>query len=176
MLLYVLRHGPAQDHPTAGGGDDARALTPEGITQTTAAARGLAKLIDPPDLILTSPKLRAVQTAAILGHVLDRTPQTAPVLADGSPADILHQLAKLDTPRVMIVGHEPTLSALVELLCCGESASEGGGGGGGRGFIQMKKASCAGLNVSFPAGNEPQATLLWLASPHLLRLAGGSTG
>ena len=154
MELLLFRHGIAADE-SPDGSDDARPLTDEGRDRTLAAAKGLAAIIDPPDVIFTSPKVRAEQTAAIVGKVMDRKPLEMKELAGSSIEAIISRLAKVKEPRVMIVGHEPTFSRLVETLCTGGKAEQ---------FVQLKKAGCACVLI-----DGPFATLQWLATPKMLR-------
>jgi len=168
MLVYFFRHGPAEelrasrDHDSAGG-DAARALTPRGVEKTALAAQGLAKLIDKPDAIFTSVKTRAAQTADLLSDVLGVSPRVLPVLAEGSDTSLARAISRMKHKRVVLVGHEPTLSQTIGLLCAGE---------GCRVTIDLKKAGCACVEVESRSGGTPgtpRAKLLWLASPRMLR-------
>jgi len=163
MQLYVFRHGIAEpgraDQPDAD-----RPLSALGIERTLTAARGLARFADRPGVILTSPKDRARQTAGILGDVFDLTPQIASVLADGSAVDVIHMLRQRDEDRVLIVGHEPTLSEVIESLCTHKSLP---------GFIEMKKAACALVEAPLHPDDAPgQGALKWLLPPRALRELG----
>ncbi len=160
MQLYVFRHGIAEP----GGADtlDAdRPLSPMGIERTLAAVQGLARFADRPNVILTSPKDRARQTAGILGDVFDLTPQIVAVLAEGSPVDVIHMLRNRDEQSVLIVGHEPTLSELIESLCTQKTLP---------GFIELKKASCALIDAPLHPEDAPgPGVLKWLLPPRALR-------
>jgi phosphohistidine phosphatase len=109
-VIYLLRHGDAED----GAGDDAaRRLTPKGERQASAAGRALAVLGAEVDVCLTSPKLRAADTARIACDPLSVTPEVATDLRGGG----------FDAPAlaaghgdVLMVGHEPDLSAEVARL------------------------------------------------------------
>ena len=162
MRLLVFRHGIAEEH-AADGTDAARALTAEGVARTRAAARGLARFATPPDVILTSPKVRAAQTAQEAAAAFGRDVEMLDELASGPPGDVLRALAGRREEAVMIVGHEPMLSELVELVCTG---------GRRLGFVDIRKAGCACLDVALePGGEAAAATLLWLATPKMLRAA-----
>jgi len=63
VRLLIIRHAIAVDPETAGVDDAERPLTEEGSNKWRAAAQGLATILDPPDALLTSPLLRARQTA-----------------------------------------------------------------------------------------------------------------
>jgi phosphohistidine phosphatase len=160
MRLLVFRHGIAEDH-SADGTDSARVLTAEGVERTRAAARGLARIADPPDVILTSPKVRAVQTADEAAAAFGRPVEVLQALADGPPDETLTALAARGEQAVMIVGHEPMLSELIEQACTG---------GRRRGFIDLRKAGCACLDLTRDShGDVTAATLVWLATPKMLR-------
>jgi len=145
MILYVVRHAIAEDAP-AGGDDGARKLTGPGRKKMKAAAAGLRALGVAPAVVLTSPLVRAVETAAI----------------DVAPADTLKGLRAFGRHEdVMIVGHEPNLSRTIALLLFG--ATDGAS-------IELKKGACAALEL---AAFEPgEATLHWLLQPRLLRRLG----
>ena len=114
MRVLVIRHAhAAQQSP--GMPDAERPLTAEGARGFSAAARGLARLVRP-DVLLTSPLRRARQTAAAAAWgAIAATPE--PALASRDVAAILDALEihPLDA-TVAMVGHEPTVSALVSQL------------------------------------------------------------
>ena len=160
MRLLVFRHGIAEDH-SADGTDAARALTAQGVERTAAAARGLAAFADSPDVILSSPKTRALETARAAAAAFGGEVEVVAELADGAPTEALRALAARTEATVMIVGHEPMLSELIEQVCTGDRR---------RGFVDMRKAGCACLDVTLaPGGDAMAATLLWLATPKMLR-------
>lgn len=160
MQLLVVRHGIAETFGPDGS-DASRRLTPEGIEKTRAAAKGLAFIGPRPAAILTSPRVRAAQTADIIGQVFDVVPQVLKSLGDGSPARILEDLTRHRKDAVCIVGHEPVLSRLIELAC--GAALPGG-------FVEMKKAGCACVDLTFSEhGLAQPGRLLWLATPRMLR-------
>jgi phosphohistidine phosphatase len=162
VRLLVFRHGIAED-TAADGTDASRVLTAEGVTRTREAARALARLCDPPDVILTSPKARARQTAEAAEEAFGSPVEVLGELADGPPEPALAALARRSEQTVMIVGHEPMLSELVEQVCTGSRS---------RGFVDLRKAGCACLDVTFgPGGEVRAATLLWLATAKMLRAA-----
>jgi phosphohistidine phosphatase len=121
MKLYVMRHGPAEE-AAASGADADRALTPSGRERVRAVAKRLAEENEEPSSIITSPLVRAVQTAEIVAFaskVGDRggTVIVAPELAPaGKALALARKLACKGERRVMFVGHEPDLSHLVEAL------------------------------------------------------------
>lgn len=162
MELLILRHGIAEDRGPDGG-DDSRRLTDEGVKKTREAARGLAKFTDAPGAILASPKVRAAQTAEILAQTFGVTVETLPALGGASPQSIAEALSRREESVLMIVGHEPTLGDLVGRLCTQGKFD---------GFVEMKKAGCACMDVDWsrsPRGATDRAKLLWLATPGMLR-------
>lgn len=109
-MIYLLRHGAAE----AGNGEDAaRRLTAKGERQSLAAGRALSALGAPIDVCLTSPKVRAADTARLACESLALEPETAPELG-GGPFDSL-QLAA-GRGNVLLVGHEPDFSNEVARL------------------------------------------------------------
>jgi phosphohistidine phosphatase len=116
MRVLVIRHAHAAQQ-VPGVPDAERPLTTEGERRFRAAARGLARLVRP-DVLLTSPLRRARQTAAIAAAAwgaIEATPE--PALASGNLAEILGALeAQPPDATIAVVGHEPTVSALVAEL------------------------------------------------------------
>jgi phosphohistidine phosphatase len=109
-MIYLLRHGDAED---GNGDDEARRLTAKGERQAEAARRALAKLGAEIDACMTSPKVRAADTARIACQSLGIEPEVAEELR-GGPFDSL-QLAA-GRGDVLLVGHEPDFSGEVARL------------------------------------------------------------
>ncbi|MEP2776998.1 MAG: histidine phosphatase family protein [Luteolibacter sp.] len=150
MELLLLRHGKAEDFASSGGGDFARALEEKGMQQSRNAARVLGSADFLPDLVLSSPVLRAKQTAAEFCRAAGiPDPLIEGWLACGmSPQTALSELsAYSDTGRVMIVGHEPDFSHLVQHAL-----------GANGGSIHIGKGSLTCLEIRPPS---PRATLLF---------------
>jgi phosphohistidine phosphatase len=109
-VIYLLRHGDSEE----GTGDDAaRRLTPKGERQATAAGRALAALGADIDACLTSPRVRAVDTARLACEALGLEPETSEEL-QGGPFDSLALTARRDD--VLLVGHEPDFSGEIGRL------------------------------------------------------------
>jgi len=162
MLLLIVRHAVAFERDRHRWRDDAaRPLSPAGMRRASKAAMGLKQLSRAPDRVLTSPLVRARQTAQILTDVAG-WPQAeeAPELSPGEPAlSVLLLLGKGHSKLVAVVGHQPGLGTLLTACLLGA---------GGDLPIEMKKNAVACLSFEGPprAGS---AALKWLATPRMLR-------
>lgn len=120
VRLYVVRHGIAADPAEwKEGGDELRPLIGKGRRRFRRVARALAERAGKLDLILTSPLVRAVQTAEILaGEVRHSEVDVLAALASGGGAALLRAVAARagDASAIALVGHEPQLSGLLALL------------------------------------------------------------
>lgn len=105
-VIWFLRHGDAED----GGDDFARALTKKGERQSCAAGQALAALGVELDACLTSPRVRAVQTAELACETLSVEPEQAPELSGG---DFDPRSLTAGRGEVLLVGHEPDFSRAV---------------------------------------------------------------
>lgn len=117
MEVTVIRHGTAEDRART---DAERALTPLGRVEAQRAGERLAKSAPPADQIIASPYLRARQTADLVAECLgfrDEVATDAALCPDAPPAGVRDLLARLTGKRhVILVAHEPILSATCELL------------------------------------------------------------
>ncbi len=102
-MLWLLRHAEAAD----GFPDDERPLTERGIRQAEAAGHALEALGTSLDVCLSSPKLRARQTAQLACAPLG-VPVSVERRLSGEPFDVLELIAGLDD--VLLVGHDPSFS------------------------------------------------------------------
>jgi phosphohistidine phosphatase len=109
-VIYLLRHGDAE---TGNGDDAARQLTPKGERQAEAAGKALAVLGAKVDACLTSPKVRAAETARLTCEALGVEPEVANELAGGDFD--AHGLAA-GRGDVLLVGHEPSFSTEIARL------------------------------------------------------------
>lgn len=121
MKLYLMRHGPAEEQSPSGQDSD-RALSPAGRERVRSVAKALVEIDEAPAWIVTSPLVRAIQTAEIVaivsklgekGGSVEVWRELAPG-GDGAP--LVKRLASDGRRRVMVVGHEPDLSALASSL------------------------------------------------------------
>ena len=120
-MIYLLRHGDAEE---GDGDDDARRLTAKGERQARAAGRALAALDAELDACLTSPKLRAADTARLTCEALGLEPEFAEELRGGD-FDALALAA--GRGNVLLVGHEPDFSSEVARLTGGMVKMRKGG-------------------------------------------------
>ncbi len=161
MRLYFLRHGVAVEPNEWTGRDFERPLTREGIGRMEREARAIAELSLDLEAIVTSPLLRARQTAEIVASRLKL--QDALVLDDRlaggfdvkSCAAILADHA--DARALMLVGHEPAFSLTVGSLA-------------GDASIEIKKGALAGIELSGPSSTH--GTLFCLIPPKVLAALG----
>jgi phosphohistidine phosphatase len=119
-MLWLLRHAEAED----GLPDDQRPLTERGAMQADAAGRALAVLDVHLDACLSSPKLRAVQTAERACEPLGVQVMIEPALS-GEPFDVRELTAGLGD--ILLVGHDPSFSLLLHDLTGVQSRMKKGG-------------------------------------------------
>ena len=124
-MIWLLRHGDAED----GSPDAERPLTDKGREQSRAAGAALKALGVELDACLTSPKVRAAETARIACEPLGVEPQLEPKLA-GGPFDAEALAAGLGDD-VLLVGHDPDFSMAVHSLTGAQ--------------VRMKKGGLAGI-------------------------------
>lgn len=160
--LYFVRHGLAGVR-TVGMDDRLRPLTRAGLRRTRAVAIRLREVGLRFDGLLTSPLVRARQTADILHDVgLAPRPEDFPLLAPGGDVQgllvWLRRRGRKATPRLGLVGHMPGLATWAEALVLGDV----------RGQVALKKAGILGL--SLPAAGSPlgRCSLFLLTSPRFL--------
>jgi len=159
MQLYLVRHAIAGTRdPERWSDDRERPLTKRGWRRFTRASRGLRRLVPSVETVLSSPFLRAWETAMILhtdaGWPL---PERRNELVGGvnGLTEALSPFISRDS--LALVGHEPDLSGLAAFLLSPESQSA----------LEMKKGAIACLEVH---GLDPvEARLLWLLPPRVLR-------
>jgi phosphohistidine phosphatase len=164
MKVYVMRHGAAEEHAESGSDGD-RALTPAGRERVRSVAETLLEANEAPVRIVTSPLVRAVQTAEIvaiatkLGEQAGTVEVRRAVAPGGDALRLVRDLARAGGRRVMLVGHEPDLSTLVAGLL-GDFARP------------FEKAMVVGLHVATDGG---PARLRFVLEPKTLRLDQSAT-
>jgi phosphohistidine phosphatase len=168
MNLYFLRHGIAVDPSEPDFARDAeRPLTPKGRRRLRQIAEAMDALRISFDLILSSPYVRAKQTAEIVAKILKRKKKlkfSDELTPGGNPKSLIQQLNDL-RPRpenILLVGHEPYLSKLIALLTAGNTNME----------IDLKKGSLCKLETN-SLRYARCATLVCLLAPRHLALMTG---
>lgn len=119
LELYFLRHADAGDPAEWSGEDADRPLSKKGRRQSERLGKSLAQLKFRPDALITSPKVRAADTARIVGRAIGVKPQADQRLAGGvSDTELAELIGGLDgtVRRVVLVGHDPEFSTLVSWL------------------------------------------------------------
>lgn len=158
--LYLVRHAIAAERGDAWPDDDKRPLTSKGISRMREVVRGLRDLGVAIDLVLTSPLVRAKQTAQILAQGLRPTPPVALVAALSPgvpPAQIMESLATFRKMHgIALVGHEPGIGELAASLI------------GAKSTLPFRKGGVCRIDfASVPAAGAGQ--LIWMATPKMLR-------
>jgi len=163
MNLYLLRHGIAAERGAGHYASDAdRPLTPKGRRKLRRAAAAMRAMDLSFDAILSSPLVRARQTAELIvealhcRHRLELTELLAP---GASAAGLVRRLKQLKPQSALLVGHEPDLSALASRLLTG---------GGGLAITFKKGGLCRLSTERLRAGR--CASLDWLLTPAQLEL------
>ncbi len=161
MLLYLMRHGIAisRDDPESPP-EAERHLTPKGIERTRAAARGLRAIGLQPKVLLTSPYLRAVETAEIVCTVLkipvSQLHRTDALKPEAPPALLFEELSRVKANEVICFGHAPHMDEAIA-YSVGAPAT----------FTSLRKAGVACLDVE--SFSPPRTILVWLLTTKILR-------
>ena len=149
--LYLLRHAHAGDPGDWAGNDDLRPLSEKGRRQASRLGEALARWSEAPDLLITSPRLRARQTAELVAEALGvevvEDQRLARPLETRVAADIA---AAHGAARPCLVGHDPDFSSLLGELI-------------GVGDVPMRKGAIA--RVDFDAGIRAGAGSIRLLLP-----------
>jgi phosphohistidine phosphatase len=154
MQLYFLRHGEA-DWPGWTKPDDERPLTDFGKKEARQVARFLNRLKVKPDLIVSSPLPRALQTAEAAAEQLKAKLRQDEALEPGFGISELSAVLKRHPLKaLMLVGHEPDFSSVISALTGG--------------FIKMSKAGVALIDIDLET---EKGRLLWLFPPKFARKA-----
>jgi phosphohistidine phosphatase len=166
MRIVLFRHGPAGRRDASRWPDDAlRPLSPKGIDRSGRAAIGLARLEGPVDHIVSSPLVRAFETARLLHEAMahDRAVEKLEALSPGgSPRAVIQKLAEFDeNATVVLVGHEPDLSKLGSVLTLGAPAEA----------LALKKAGACVIDTEGLA-RAGAGWLVGLYPPRVLRRLG----
>jgi phosphohistidine phosphatase len=168
MNLYLLRHGIAIDPSMPDFAKDTeRPLTPKGKRRLRQIAGAMGELKISFDLILSSPYVRAKQTAEIVAKILKRKKKlkfSDELTPGGNPKSLVQQLNELrpKPKNILLVGHEPYLSKLIALLTAGSPNMQ----------IDLRKGSLCKLETE-SLRYARCATLVCLLAPrHLVLMTG----
>ncbi len=164
LELYLVRHAVAAERGPDYPDDALRPLTDDGVERFRRAVSGLRDLGVQLDLVLTSPYVRAHETAELLAVGLRPRPKLVVVdaLAAGEkPAGVIaavaqHSATGRGASRIALVGHEPDLGELAARLL------------GAKGRIEFKKGAVCRIDVDRAMPSGP-GTLRWFLTPRMLR-------
>lgn len=158
--LYLVRHGLAEERGAKWPDDGKRPLSADGMSRMKKSARGLDRVDVTFDIILSSPLVRARQTAEILSAEMDGHPTIVNVesLAPGAAfASLVADLEKhARKTRIALVGHEPGMGELAARLV------------GSRHPIEFKKGAVARIDIDQIPPNGP-GDLRWMLPPKFMR-------
>jgi phosphohistidine phosphatase len=160
MILYIVRHGIAVD-PTdpKSPPEPERPLTAKGVQKTRAAALGLRALGAKPDILITSPYVRAAQTAEIfaeaLGFPTEKLRASEALIPAANPAEAVKEISRLRAKEVMCFGHAPHLDQMISQLAGAHGV-----------FTSLKKAGVACFEQAASRG---RWELRWILTPKMLR-------
>lgn len=160
MDLYFLRHASAGTNKLSGKTDEARELDDEGREQCRDVGRLLAKLDIDPDIWITSPLIRAVQTAELvgkeLGYPAEEIAQHDALRPDATYEQFRELLDEYRRDGAMVVtGHNPTLSEFLSRFVSHNSVAEA---------IDLKKGAVARVETS------DGMRLVWCITPKIAKL------
>ncbi len=160
MELYLFRHGIAED-VKPGGSDANRALTDQGRKKVAEVVKAARRAGVEPSLIVSSPYVRAVETAQIAvegfeykGDVI----RMETLVPHGSPQKVWNELRDYrEESSILLAGHEPLFSHLGAYLLASPALR-----------VEMKKAAMIRIDVE-TLGAAPHGTLRWLITPKLCK-------
>jgi phosphohistidine phosphatase len=158
MRIYILRHGIAEE-ASAHTPDFKRELTEEGRKKLAAVLRLARRAGVQPELVVSSPLVRAIQTAEMAREVLQvEAPvhETRTLVPEGGPRNVWEELRGLrNLEAVLLAGHEPLLSALTAYLLGVPELQ-----------VHMGKAAMVCIEMD-QFRSEPHGTLRWMVTPKL---------
>jgi phosphohistidine phosphatase len=161
MILYLVRHGIAIDRQDPNSPPETeRYLTRDGIKKTREVAEGFHALGLRPTVFLSSPYVRAKQTAEIfaevLGHAREKIRDSAALRPGSAPAEFLAEVAQLKVRELICFGHVPHLDQFIAYVVGARAV-----------FTALKKAGIACLELE--SATAAKGTLVWLLPPKVLR-------
>lgn len=155
MEIWILRHAKAEEGGPATP-DEERRLTAGGRETMRSVSQAIARLEPKPDAILTSPLVRARQTAEPVARALaleDRLIESDALEPGADPREILREIERRGLRRALVVGHMPHLGSLLGYLLTGRPDTA----------IDIKKAALARIEFDGDAP-KPPGTLKFLLS------------
>jgi len=163
MNLYIIRHAIAVDEGADGyESDSERPLTDKGRKKMRGIAKGLRNIGVEFDLILSSPYVRARETAEILADVFKMRKKitfTENLIPLGNPELLIGEInEKYSVDSIAVVGHEPHLSTLIGILVAGNASLD----------LTLKKGGVCYLSADDLHHHDHRATLEWLLTPGIL--------
>lgn len=155
LSIYLLRHAHAGDAAAWDGPDSERPLSAKGRRQAQQLATFLADRAFAPDAIITSPKVRARQTAEVVADALGMGVVADDRLAGALDIDVLSALLdRAGGTSMLLVGHDPDFSDLAATIT-------------GAAYLPLRKGALARIDTSLPI--QPGSGILrWLLPPDLL--------
>ena len=164
MEIYIIRHGDAIDRADPRvTGDAIRWLTDAGRDEVAISARLLATLGVVPDLVLTSPMVRARQTAEIITDLIG--PASGPEVSDhlvygGSLAGVLEDILRRERhSRVVLAGHSPSVGELVGYLVWGTPEAD----------VRFRTGEVVRIDLPDDSPQAGYGDLRWLIPPKVAR-------
>src|SRR5258706_8645045 len=158
MEIYLLRHGIAEERSPSGSDADRR-LTDEGREKLRRVMKRAANAGVELSLILSSPLVRAVQTAEIAAEVLkypDKIVRVDSLTPDSSPKDVWEEIrTHKDEEAILLAGHEPLFSATTAYLL-----------GATRSMVDFRKAGLVRIDVP-GFGGTPAGVLQWMLTAQI---------
>lgn len=164
IQFYIFRHGVAVERGTSGYEDPKRPLTKKGSKEVKKVVKVLRDGGFDPDVILTSPFLRASKTAEITAEVLrkEKSLRYCMELVPGEPViKLFKEMKKLTSKNrtVLLVGHEPHLSSFISFLISGQL----------KGSFLLKKTGICKVVFEKSLLNPGQGKLEWFLPPAMIR-------
>lgn len=163
MLVYLVRHGIAieRDNPKCPP-EPERFLTAEGVKKSRSVALGLKAIGAKPDFFLTSPYVRAAQTAEIfaeaLGFTAEKIRASDAFKPGANPVMALQEISKIRAKELFCFGHAPHLDQLIAQMVSAHGV-----------FTELKKAGVVCLDHASAQG---RWIVLWVLTPKMLRQLG----
>jgi phosphohistidine phosphatase len=157
MLLHLLRHADAGDPAAWEGPDAARPLSDKGRNQSKRLGKFLAGINFAGEPFITSPKIRAAETAELAAGPLKAKIQEDERLAGELTLETIEAVLRDagDPERPVLVGHDPDFSEVLAMLC-------------GAAGVSMRKGALARIEIERPL-QAGAGTLRWLIPPDALK-------